>query len=56
MSITVGETETGRKEEHRSNIGARPISGIHWETDFERALEKGAAEGKQILVDFFNPN
>jgi hypothetical protein len=29
--------------------------GIHWETDFNNALERSKAEGKFIFLDFFNP-
>lgn len=29
---------------------------IHWETDYDRALELSTGEGKPVLVDFFNPN
>jgi hypothetical protein len=29
--------------------------GIHWENSMEAALIKAKAEGKPILLDFFNP-
>ncbi len=28
---------------------------IIWETDFYKALERSAREGKPVLLDFFNP-
>jgi hypothetical protein len=30
-------------------------STIAWETDLDRALGRGKAERKTILLDFFNP-
>ncbi len=29
---------------------------IIWETDMESALKRARAEGKPILLDFYNPN
>ncbi len=56
MSITVGETEAGKDRARLEDVGAGPITAITWEADFDRALELASAEGKQVLVDFFNPN
>ncbi len=31
------------------------MSDITWETDYKKALERAAQEGKPVLADFFNP-
>ncbi len=28
---------------------------IKWETDFKAALDRAKAEGKPVLLDFYNP-
>ncbi len=30
-------------------------NGITWETDLKKALARGQAEHKTVLLDFFNP-
>jgi len=30
-------------------------SKVEWETSIDKALSRAKAEGKQVLLDFFNP-